>query len=1445
MNNGTMASPSPASRRSEAKADGGEGRGLSCRSTAKADEGELNTSANSKLKIQNSSFLHSRKSYIVNHKSQEGIALVMTLILLSVTLVMAIAFLAVSRRERGSVTTESDTKTAQFAADAALAQVEARIVANILVTTNPYIEGLLVSTNYYNVNGFTNGSANLLNVNYNYLANPGGSLTTAAQIEQNIANLYYNPRPPVFYTNDFRYYLDLNRNGRYDTNGVVANVDNNLNGLGTTSLQVGDPEWIGVLEHPDQPHGPNNFFTSRFCFIAVPADRLDINYIHNQALDALNGAASVDSPPVGDAYSRNQGVGTWEINLAAFLADLNTNRWDPGLGNFFGLPDEPYTYPELTLGSSVAFDDARSLISWRYGQASYGWVTNVNHLYGPPGDAAFLNNGIDGYSDRRQVTFDTNYAGFDNPNLPWVGAPNTNTFFYSPSELFNPAKSYVQFTNNLLLAGTANSTYDRYTFYRMLAQLGSDSSPESGKVNLNYSNALVTYFTDANGVSVPTSIALVPNAETNFTTWAPLDFFTVAANKMLQAYTAEWYQSWPSNFYQTYYGLTTNYNLMSAYGLTNYPLFGMTNQIPAFGITNIPVSINGQFVYSPAVNRIVQLAANIYDASLWTNNPNTGVSNYPSVFRPIFWKTNEFVGVNRLPVTDVYIRGYQYVVEPLVTNGNPIFTTPVEVNALPFGLTTSNVWGVPWIIGAKKGFPNFNTFEWQSSVFIERELQFTRSETNPATGQFPFGRIYQTNQMYVIGISNIFGAADWNSYAENYQNPVTVVAQDYLSMQLTNLTAGYGITNNVSATGFATLNTGWAARTFVMPYGTNIYFSMPLNAIYPATNNNTYVYYYGNTGTGSANASGVTFTGPIFIPTYLDPSNYLDIGITPPPLPQFVLMGTNRLQAFILDTKNGDRILDYVQLGGMNEEFSINQDIADPNNSGFWSTNGYAGGTMPYGVYEQYEVSQGGTFPSGVDSDEGGGTPAQGWTTAPVPGTSSTSSAAQIAFFQAFFSASDTAPLGNTFVTNFDSSIQAPYTPMRLITQKFVYQANDPLVHYLTSDLYDAADTTNGRVNMSLPPPNFSPPIDTVSDRYSPWGSDGTGMSAGGQVDPNPYNLSYKDPLVRMSDNWDFPTNKYPAVGWIGRVHRGTPWQTIFLKSTNLLALTEQISDGPLIYIGTNTWRLWTGNQNPYDAFNSAPVQDHLLFDLFTTTPDDDATRGQLSVNVGADDPSNSIAGLAAWSAVLSGAEVFSNNVNNAIAGSSFDPPAQDPINVAALTIRQGAITYFPTNIQPAGPFPFSSQLGQIVENINSTRTNFVGIDGLHGVFEHVGDVLAASALSDGSPFLNSANQGQQENEISDEMYEWLPQQAMGLLTISGTPQAPQRYVVYCYGQTLKPAPNGIVTSGSFFGLCTNYQVTAETGARVVIRVENTPTPANPTATPHVVIEQYNPLPPD
>ena len=41
----------------------------------------------------------------------------------------------------------------------------------------------------------------------------------------------------------------------------------------------------------------------------------------------------------------------------------------------------------------------------------------------------------------------------------------------------------------------------------------------------------------------------------------------------------------------------------------------------------------------------------------------------------------------------------------------------------------TNVYGVPWIIGAKKGFPNFNEFEMENIFQLTRKLQLTRPNT--------------------------------------------------------------------------------------------------------------------------------------------------------------------------------------------------------------------------------------------------------------------------------------------------------------------------------------------------------------------------------------------------------------------------------------------------------------------------------------------------------------------------------------------------------------------------------------------------------------------------------------------------------------------------------------------------------------------------------------------
>ena len=97
----------------------------------------------------------------------------------------------------------------------------------------------------------------------------------------------------------------------------------------------------------------------------------------------------------------------------------------------------------------------------------------------------------------------------------------------------------------------------------------------------------------------------------------------------------------------------------------------------------------------------------------------------------------------------------------------------------------------------------------------------------------------------------------------------------------------------------------------------------------------------------------------------------------------------------------------------------------------------------------------------------------------------------------------------------------------------------------------------------------------------------------------------------------------------------------------------------------------------------------------------------------------------------------------------------------------------------------------------------------------------------------------------------------MSLLRVGGSPQTPMRYVIYSYGQALKPAPNSIYTgSGPLFGMVTNYQIVSEAATRAVVRFNSAlanvvyftnspPTVTNQVINNNAVIERFNVLPPD
>jgi len=95
-----------------------------------------------------------------------------------------------------------------------------------------------------------------------------------------------------------------------------------------------------------------------------------------------------------------------------------------------------------------------------------------------------------------------------------------------------------------------------------------------------------------------------------------------------------------------------------------------------------------------------------------------------------------------------------------LTFRSAVLDLPSDVNSLRSGYTPlnhspslaqsnrGNVYGVPWIIGAKKGFPNFMNFG-GSIVQVTRKLKLTRTSVTSSTYAM------QHKQNYLIGITII------------------------------------------------------------------------------------------------------------------------------------------------------------------------------------------------------------------------------------------------------------------------------------------------------------------------------------------------------------------------------------------------------------------------------------------------------------------------------------------------------------------------------------------------------------------------------------------------------------------------------------------------------------------------------------------------------------------
>ena len=666
--------------------------------------------------------------------------------------------------------------------------------------------------------------------------------------------------------------------------------------------------------------------------------------------------------------------------------------------------------------------------------------------------------------------------------------------------------------------------------------------------------------------------------------------------------------------------------------------------------------------YTPAVQRLLQVTANIYDA--------TSTNYYPTIFRPLF--SSDASG-------NLFIIGYTNV--PSITDPSQL-AQPIDASVLAATPNVSNlatnVYGVPWIIAAKKGFPNFNAFEMENVFQIFRKLQLSRPSTNVTYLSNPGA--YAFSQQLTVAITNMFGVECWNSYQADYtNNPVEIFVKDANTTTLIN-DEGLSYPISFSFTNAAAIS-DWPG------YG-------------PNPRPNLFSFIWQPLVQGEVTLPMCIYTFNTNYPFVLQAPSYF---VTNSLMPHWGLLVTNRLQVVMLESNAADgscHVIDYVQLIGPENSVDLTAAITNLYDTYYDRNNNYQK-TVNTGYNDMWDpIVSSGTMPMGIASQIF--VSAQLFPIILSPYWSQISPndvTNEIAAFRAFLgygtlyglppSAAPYIAAGKAAL-----NLQAPYTPTALVTRLTLWEANDPLVHYLASDLAGSPQYVHPqKTEMPLT-------FGVLNDRYMPWG----GNAEYPNTDPNPYNLALKDPLVWSSDDWNFPSGQPLSADWLGQVHRGTPWQTIYLKATDILTTT-----------GLGALENWTGDPDAADAAAMAPVQDRHLASLLAFMFNTNGFRSLVSVNN--PDPN-------AWLGLLDGLTALTNPTSGQFV----------PIIISSNS-------------------PQASIIAGGIQTSRSGQPN--------QFFRDAGDVLATPQLAEQSPFLRGLNP---TNQISDEAYEMIPSQLLSLV---------------------------------------------------------------------------------
>ena len=367
-----------------------------------------------------------------------------------------------------------------------------------------------------------------------------------------------------------------------------------------------------------------------------------------------------------------------------------------------------------------------------------------------------------------------------------------------------------------------------------------------------------------------------------------------------------------------------------------------------------------------------------------------------------------------------------------------------------------------------------------------------------------------------------------------------------------------------------------------------------------------------------------------------------------------------------------------------------------------------------------------------------------------------------------------------------------------------------------------------------------------------------------------------KDAGVYSAANWMFPDvlrGGIQNLGWVGQVHRGTPWQTLYLKSKNPGAVeVVSINDVTGEAITSGPHHLNQGDRVTFTGVKPAEWNNVTSLTNVTGTVDGGGARSLIL-----DNPSgNALAGLAGngelyevsglyvassiWTDWAGTAEVQPLNDHRLVEAfrvsggqpvrGRFD--INNPSSIAWSGVLSGlSLPYAPNTRSVAGAArpritgaydstrhtalrenKLRTDLGQkdvrwkagLLDNINLAR----GTERL----ARVTDILRASALTDESPYLADTIDDPLVNDLAsyyaaplmvdEQDIERLPQQMLSLLKVGGR----RLYQSYIFTEQLRPArqfnrPDS--QGGPAVDLATgevlNYEVVGQTARRVLFEL--------------------------